>query len=110
VVTPPGFLPGFRPAVLLEKRASEALWSHHLFDESHDGVGWSGAELDELERRGEGHGLHAGIVINGQQWTLHCDSFCLDMINLFRRLTADAAQMQGAEYRFSQGVYNWRRQ
>jgi cytochrome d ubiquinol oxidase subunit II len=28
-VTPPGFLPGFRPAVLLEKRASEALWSHH---------------------------------------------------------------------------------
>jgi hypothetical protein len=30
VVTPPGFLPGFRPAVLLEKRASEALWSHHL--------------------------------------------------------------------------------
>jgi hypothetical protein len=29
VVTPPGFLPGFRPAVLLEKRASEALWSHH---------------------------------------------------------------------------------
>jgi phenylacetate-CoA ligase len=31
VVTPPGFLPGFRPAVLLEKRASEALWSHHPF-------------------------------------------------------------------------------
>jgi hypothetical protein len=33
VVTPPGFLPGFRPAVLLEKRASEALWSHHLDEE-----------------------------------------------------------------------------
>jgi hypothetical protein len=38
VVTPPGFLPGFRPAVLLEKRASEALWSHHRTAEIEDAL------------------------------------------------------------------------
>jgi hypothetical protein len=29
VVTPGGFLPGFRPRAQLGKPASEALWSHH---------------------------------------------------------------------------------
>jgi hypothetical protein len=46
VVTPPGFLPGFRPAVLLEKRASEALWSHHRGsgEQVCRRIGWSNQE------------------------------------------------------------------
>jgi len=80
-----------------------------IFDAGHEGVGWSDAELNELERRGHAHGLHPGIVINGPRWTLHCDSFYLDVINLVRRITDSSDQMQSAERRFAAGVYNWRR-
>ena len=80
-----------------------------IFDAGHNGVGWSDAELNELESRGEAHGRHPGIVINGQRWTLHCDGFYLDVVNLLRRLTGSAAQMNAAEQRLAAGVYNWRR-
>jgi hypothetical protein len=80
-----------------------------IFDASHPTVGWSDPELTDLELRGEGHGLHPGIAVTGVQWTLHCDSFYLDVINLLRRVNADADQMRSAERRFNAGVYNWRR-
>jgi len=79
-----------------------------IFDAAHVGIGWNDAELNDLERRAEQHGLHPGIVPGAQQWTLHCDSFYLDVINLMRRLMANAAQMRAVEQRLSQSVYNWR--
>jgi hypothetical protein len=80
-----------------------------IFDPSHDGVGWSDKELDDLEQPDTHFSLPRGIVINGQNWTLHCDSFYLDVINLLRGLIANVGQMQAAEDRFSKGVFNWRR-
>jgi hypothetical protein len=40
---------------------------------------------------------------------MNCDSFYFDVIELLRRLTTDGTQMQAAEGRFQQGVYNWAR-
>ncbi len=91
--------------------ASPVVAFTRIFDASHPDQGWSDQELTDLERPGAPFQLpHPGIVVNGQQWTLHCDSFYLDVIGLLRRLTADAAQMTAAERRFGQGVFNWRRQ
>jgi hypothetical protein len=82
-----------------------------IFHASHAGEGWSDQELNDLERPGTPFRLqHPGIVVNGRRWTLHCDSFYLDVIDLLRRLTADATQMAAAEQRFGQGVFNWRQQ
>jgi hypothetical protein len=81
-----------------------------VFDLAHDGVGWNDHELEDLERPDRPFGFSVrGIVIEPQRWTLHCDSFYLDVIDMLRRLTADATQMQAAESRFAQGVFNWRR-
>ena len=81
-----------------------------IFDAAHDGVGWSNQELEDLERPDRRFAFSSrGIVIEPQRWTLHCDSFYLDVIDMLRRLNADAAQMRAAENRFSQGVFNWRR-
>jgi len=81
-----------------------------ILDESHDDRGWSDDELENLERpdRPEFGFPVPGVVITGTQWTLHCDSFYLDVIELLRRLNADATQMTATEQRFAQGVYNWR--
>jgi len=50
-----------------------------------------------------------GLVELGPVRTIHCDSFYLDVIEMLRRLNANAAQMAAAENRFAQGGYNWRR-
>src|SRR5262249_41095032 len=81
-----------------------------IFHAEHDGIGWSDQALNDLEDPARPNDLpHRGIVINAQGWTLHCDSFYLDVIDMLRRLNADPAQMRAAESRFTQGVYNWRR-
>jgi hypothetical protein len=77
------------------------------FDASHPDRGWTDQELNDLES-GRFAFTVPGIVIEGQRWTLHPDNFYIDVINLLRSLTADAAQIQAAESRFQQGVYNWR--
>jgi hypothetical protein len=75
---------------------------------SHPDSGWTDHELTDLES-GQYSMTSTGIVTDGQNWTVYCDSFYFDVINLLRRLTDDANQMQAAERRFRQGVYNWRR-
>ena len=82
-----------------------------VFDAAHNGMGWSDQELEDLERPDRPFAFSVrGIVIDPQRWTLYCDSFYLDVIDLLRCLTADATQMQAGESRFQQGVYNWRRE
>jgi hypothetical protein len=78
-----------------------------VFDPSHDGVGWSDKDLENLELRAFSLPL-PGIVVDQNRWTLHCDSFYLDVIETLRRLNADAAQVAAAEGRFALGEYNWR--
>ena len=81
-----------------------------VFDASHPGVGWSDKELDDLEVPEKSFGLpHSGIVADGERWTVHCDSFYLDVIEMLGRLSADSDQMRAAEDRFSRDMYNWRR-
>jgi len=77
----------------------------------HDDIGWTDNELEDLERRDrpQFNLPHPGIVIDSARWTLHCDSFYFDVIEMLRRLNADATQMRAAENRFTQAVYNWRR-
>jgi hypothetical protein len=75
----------------------------------HPDSGWTDHELNDLES-GRYNMTVPGVEINSQGWALYADSFYFDVIELLRRLTADAAQMQAAETRFQQGVYNWRRQ
>jgi hypothetical protein len=89
---------------------SPVVFFTRVFDPTHDGIGWSDEELENLERpdRPFGFSFH-GIVIDPQRWTLNCDCFYLEVIDMLRRLNADATQMQAAETRFAQGVFNWRR-
>jgi hypothetical protein len=75
----------------------------------HPDSGWTDQELNDLESGQWRICDRPGIVIDGQKWTMHCDSFYFDVIEMLRRLTADAAQMEAAETRFQHGVYNWRR-
>ena len=78
-----------------------------IFDASHPTVGWSDGELTELGARGEGNGLHPGIAINGAQWTLHCDSYYLDVINLLAASRPTLTRCVPPSS-FTAGVYNWR--
>lgn len=82
-----------------------------IFDRSHDSVGWSDHELENLERQDRPQFTlpYAGIVIDAGNWTLHCDSFYLDVIDMLGRLNTDDVQMRAAENRFVKGAYNWRR-
>ena len=81
-----------------------------ILDPGHPDIGWSDQELEDLERPDRPFRFpHPGIVIDDQRWTLHCDSFYLDVIDMLRRLTGDPTQMNAAESRFAQGIYNWRR-
>ena len=81
-----------------------------IFDPSHYGVGWSDQQLEDLERPDRPYSFpYSGIVIDSQRWTLHCDAFYLDVIEMLRRLNADSVQMTAAENRFSHAVFNWRR-
>jgi hypothetical protein len=81
-----------------------------IFDPSHVGIGWSDQELEDIERPDRPFSMrHPGVVVDQNRWILHCDSFYVDVIEMLRRLNADAAQMKAAETRFNQGVYNWRR-
>lgn len=104
-------------SVGLKDAAEPVVYFTRIFDPAHADVGWSDRELEDLERPGSPFQLpHPGIVIDPPspprqyyQWTLHCDSFYLDVIKLLQRLTADTTQVQAAENRFRQGVFNWRR-
>jgi hypothetical protein len=76
----------------------------------HDGTGWTDQELEDLERPDRPNTIpNPGIMIDPQRWTLHCDSFYFDVIAMLRDLNINPAQMQAAESRFTQNVYNWRR-
>lgn len=80
-----------------------------IFDPAHPNTGWSDQELNNLENSNSGFAFpHPGIVVNAQVWTIHCDQFYLDVIAMLRSLNSNIAQMQAAENRFQQGVYNWR--
>jgi hypothetical protein len=79
-----------------------------VYHSPHPDSGWTDQELNDLES-GRFRITLPSFVITGQTWTMNCDSFYFDVIELLRRLTADGAQIQGAENRFQQGVYNWRR-
>ena len=81
-----------------------------IFDQAHSDVGWSDRELEDIEHPDRSFELpYKGIVTDLNRWTLHCDSFYLDVIAILRHLNTDSTQMQAAERRFSKGVYNWRR-
>jgi hypothetical protein len=96
-------------SVGLKNAAEPVVHFTRIFDPAHYNVGWSDQELEDLERPDRPFQLSLpGIVIDPGRWTLYCDSFYMDVIELLRRLAADAAQMQAAEGRFCQGVYNWR--
>lgn len=79
-----------------------------ILHSAHPNSGWTDQELEDLES-GRNQLSFAGIVIESDRWTLHCDSFYFDVIDLLRKLNSDPVQMQGAETRFCNGVYNWRR-
>jgi hypothetical protein len=79
-----------------------------VYHHTHPDSGWTDEELKDLES-GRFRINLPSVVITGQTWTMNCDSFYFDVIELLRRLAVDAAQMQAAESRFQQGVYNWRR-
>jgi hypothetical protein len=93
----------------LRTAASPIVYLTRVFNLGKDGVGWDDKELNDLERQDGSFAIqHAGIAINGPNWTVHCDSLYFDVIKLLRSLTLDTTQMQAAEHRFSQRVYNWR--
>lgn len=97
-------------SVGLTNAASPVVFFTRIFDPAHPGIGWSDQELEDIERPDRPFTFpHPGIVIGPEQWTVHCDSLYIDVICMLRRLNADPVQMQAAETRFSQGVYNWRR-
>jgi len=98
-------------SVGLMDAAAPVVFFTRIFDVSHDNIGWTDQELEDLERpdRAQFNLRDRGIVIEPTRWTLHCDSFYMDVIAMVRGLNADPAQMQAAENRFTQGVYNWRR-
>jgi hypothetical protein len=97
-------------AGLMDARAPIVAFTR-VFNASHDNIGWTDEELEDLERsdRPQFHLPSPGIVIDPTRWTLHCDSFYLDVIDMLRRLNASPTQIRAAEDRFSKGVYNWRR-
>ena len=74
----------------------------------HPQSGWTDQELDDLESGRWKISNQPSIGIGAQQWTMYCDCFYFDTIELLRRLAADKIQMRAAENRFQQGVYNWR--
>jgi hypothetical protein len=85
------------------------VWFKRSFDQSHPESGWTDRELNDLERPNSPFKHpHPGIISDGTNWTLHCDSFYLDVINILVRLTENAAEMNAAEQRFKSGVINWR--
>lgn len=89
--------------------SSPVVFFTRIFDSAHPNVGWSDEELEDIERPDRPFSLpHPGIVVDPNRWTLHCDSFYMDVIDIMRRLDADPIQLRAAETRFSQGVYNWR--
>lgn len=90
---------------------SPVVFFTRILDPSHPDVGWTDRELEDLERPDtpQFNLPLAGIVIDSKRWTLHCDSFYLDVIEMLRRVCANSVQMKAAEGRFAQGVYNWRR-
>jgi hypothetical protein len=94
---------------LMDAPAPVVLFSRAL-DAAHPERGWSDRELEDLERPDTSFSFpYPGIVVDVQRWTLHCDSFYLDVIDMLRRLNVDPTQMRAAEARFAQGVHNWRR-
>ncbi len=97
-------------AGLMDARAPVVAFAR-IFDPSHDSFGWSDEQLEDLERpdRPQFSLPYPGIAIDQTRWTLHCDSFYMDVIDMLRHLNADPTQMQAAEKRFSHRVYNWRR-
>jgi hypothetical protein len=95
-------------ALGLDKNAWPVAFARVLHS-PHPESGWTDQELNDLESSRCRICDRPSIVIEGQKWTMHCDSFYLDVIEMLRRLTAHAAQMQAAERRFEHGVFNWRR-
>jgi len=100
-------LPDAARAVVADQAGPRIVYARVLHS-PHPKQGWTTQELNDLEGRGYAIGTPS-IVITGHQWLFHADSFYFDSIELLRRLTSDVAQMQAAERRFQQGVYNWRR-
>jgi len=77
---------------------------------AHKDSGWTDQELDDLERKPDRFRLsHYSIEISGEEWTIHCDCLYFDVITMLQAVVADLTQVQAAENRFTQGVYNWRR-
>lgn len=75
-----------------------------ILDASHPEAGWTDKELDDLEHPRRPFRLaHPGIVADGERWTVHCDSFYLDVIEMLRRLNANEQQMRAAEDRVQPG-------
>ncbi|SRR5258706_11701146 len=93
-------------AVGLKNAASPIVSFTRVFDPSHERIGWSDKELGDLERGSFRLSL-PGVVVQSKKWTIHCESFYLDVIDMIRNLHADTAQMQAAESRFHKGDYNW---
>lgn len=79
-----------------------------VFHAAHDGTGWTDAELEDLERPDSPFSFQCpSVVIDPQHWTLNLDPFYLDVIKMLHHPCADVDQLQAAELRFSQGIYNW---
>ncbi len=95
-------------ALGMDKNVWRAVYTRVLHN-PHPDSGWTDQELNDLESGRWKISSHPSVGIAGQQWTMYCDSFYFDAIELLRRLASDTAQMQAAENRFQQGVYNWRR-
>jgi hypothetical protein len=65
-------------------------------------------ELNKLEGKPDQFRIQSPtIIIEKDHWTLVCDCFYFDVIQLLRNLIADTKQMQAAELRFSQGCGHW---
>jgi hypothetical protein len=69
--------------------------------------GWTFQELADFET-GAATIPFPGVSAKPGEWTVCPDAFYIDVINMLRRLTDDAAQMTAAENRFAQNVYIWR--
>ncbi len=94
---------------VLDKHAPKQVFFTRIFDPTHDGVGWNDKELEDLENPFSSYSFpYQGITIESEVWTIHCDAFYIDVIEMLRNLTSDVDQMNAAENRFKQRAYVWR--
>ncbi len=97
-------------SVALMDNAARVVVFERILHNEHADSGWSDRELEDLKHPGTPFALgKRAITIDSNRWTLCCEPFYLEVIEMLRCLNTNISQMHAAENRFAGQVFNWRR-